>query len=128
MLPVYDISISYDGIKKMSKNVADILDVVFDLSENLSLSWAYSYLFPRYLVEEDFEQCKKWLRELREMAKDDFSRDCLKPIYEYILFQLLNDRIHYLREVVRRLIFRTINWRMVKKYQKNITSIVLIVT
>ena len=97
MLPAYGISLSRNAIREISNRVEDMLDIVFDMYEEVGMD-AIEDLFPEHLFVEDPNLCVKKLREFRSIVNDNFTRDCLEPIYEYILYQVLNIEIDLLNE------------------------------
>lgn len=99
MLPVYDIPISRKGIRAINDRIDDMLDRVFDLSNDLKDTKIFDFLFPTYLMAEKPEWCIRKLRQFRTMVQDYFERDYLEPIYEYILYQLLHNELDLLRDL-----------------------------
>ena len=98
MLPIYDISVSRATIRAMSDRVLEIL-------QNLTSSFEcdldiqdVEFLLPEHLVVENPDLCLKKLKQFYSIVKDGFVRDYLDPIYEYILYQLLQYEISLLKE------------------------------
>jgi len=97
MLPIYGISLSRKATKEISNKVGEMLNLIFDMYDELGLE-VIENLFPEHLFIEDPNLCIKKLKEFRSIVNDNFTRDYLEPIYEYILYMVLNNEINTLND------------------------------
>lgn len=85
MLPVY-LDISINAKKIINSNIQCIYSLMLDMCINLSDEEVLGDIFPSFMLQEDLEKCKNTILELYEMLRDEYERDYLKPLYEYVLF------------------------------------------
>lgn len=96
MLPVY-LDISFNGIRTINNRIDDMLDWIFETS-NLNDMDDIGFLFPKHLIVESPQYCTKKLQQFRAIVQDNFIREDIEPIFQYILFQLLHAEIDYLQD------------------------------
>ena len=89
MLPVY-LDISREGKRKINNRIDDILDWIFET--NINDMDDIGFLFPEHLTIESPQFCTKKLQQFRLIVQDNFDREDVEPIYQYILYQLLHSR------------------------------------
>jgi hypothetical protein len=46
-------------------------------------------IFPPFCIRNNIDDCKNIVFELKEMTRDSYKREYLKPMYEYALFMLI---------------------------------------
>jgi len=72
----------------INDNLADIVKVVLDTLDG-DPEFTLDSFFPRdYLIREP-EKCRNLISELYEMITSDVLRDLIKPMYEYLLYNIL---------------------------------------
>lgn len=89
MLPVY-MEISKEAKRIINNNIGIIFRVLLDMCEDLSYEELLSDIYPKFLINENFNKCKQTILELYEMCLDEYNRDYLLPFYEYSLFHTIN--------------------------------------
>ncbi|MFD2045703.1 hypothetical protein ACFSTA_18635 [Ornithinibacillus salinisoli] len=82
----YDIS--YEVKLKVNKMIDEITTFFIQLCEgSRDFEVHLQYIFPSFLLRDDFNKCKDIVYDIRDYANDGFLHN-LKPIYEYALFHL----------------------------------------
>ena len=99
MLPFYDISLSFKALRAVNDKINEMLNWVFISSNELGDVEQFEYLFPSYLIIEKPEWCVNKLKTFREMVLDNFIRDDIEPIYQYILYHLILDNINFEKDM-----------------------------
>ena len=97
MVPVYDITISYKALREINDRINAMFDWFYDAYEIEGIE-GISCLFPEHLLIEKPDWCVKKFHQLRGIVKDNFLRDSIEPIYEYILYHVIQYEIEYLKE------------------------------
>ncbi|AGA68155.1 hypothetical protein Desdi_0625 [Desulfitobacterium dichloroeliminans LMG P-21439] len=90
MLPVYLNKVSDEFIKRINQNISDMFDMFIVTADGADCyKEMLPIVFPKHYCK-NIVKCKGVLYELRDMVLDNYKRNYLKPLYEYILFQMIN--------------------------------------
>lgn len=81
--------ISQEVKLKVNKVIDEIATFFIELCEGSGdFDIHLQYIFPSFLIREDFNKCKNIVYDIQEYANDGFLHD-LVPLYEYALFHLI---------------------------------------
>jgi hypothetical protein len=79
--------------EKMNKIANEYFLMFFDrVDDSIELDGyksAFMEIFPEHLVREEKKKCKKIYNELHSWILDEFLHDALRPIHEYVLYNML---------------------------------------
>lgn len=88
MLPI-TIELSKNVIEKINNNVYYMIDLLLTDCKAWDYETFLIEIFPPFCVRNSIDTCKNIVFELKEMTRDSYKREYLKPIYEYALFMLI---------------------------------------
>ncbi|MBR0597485.1 hypothetical protein KCX82_06360 [Clostridiales bacterium BAD-6] len=88
MLPI-TIELSKNVIEKINNNVYYMIDLLLTDCEAWDYETFLIEIFPPFCVRNSIDVCKNIVFELKEMTRDSYKREYLKPIYGYALFMLI---------------------------------------
>jgi hypothetical protein len=80
--------------EELNKKANEYIESLFEwVNEEIENSKNYKEallnLFPHHLIETEIKKCKKIYHELYSWITDEFLHDDLRPIHQYLLYQLL---------------------------------------
>lgn len=88
MLPIYvDITESAKCI--INKNIWNMFELLEANCEGLSYEEILSDIFPKYIIETNFEKCVRTVKALHNMTRDNYERDELASFYEWTLYHTI---------------------------------------
>lgn len=88
MLPIYvDIADSAKCI--INKNIWYMFELLEANCEGLSYEEILSDIFPKYIIDTNFEKCVRTVKALHNMTRDNYERDEIASFYEWTLYHTI---------------------------------------
>lgn len=84
MIPIY--IDSADNAKHIiNKNIWYMFELLETNCEGLSYEEILSDIFPKYIIDTNYEKCVRTVKALHSMSIDNYERDELASFYEWTL-------------------------------------------
>src|SRR5665648_779384 len=88
MLPVY-LDISKSLVEKANHNIYLIFEWFIEDCKNQDEEAFLQKVFPPFYLRKNPQRCMEIIYEMKDMILDSYERDYLKPIYEYVLYMMI---------------------------------------
>ncbi len=88
MLPIY-IDIADKAKCIINKNIWNMFELLEANCEGLSYKEILSDIFPKYIIDTNFEKCVRTVKALHNMTRDNYERDELASFYEWTLYHTI---------------------------------------
>lgn len=85
MLPIY-LDIIDEAKQKVNHNIWCMFELLEATCEGLSYEEILDGIFPQHILQKSLDKCVSIVKELHNMTKDNYKRECLAPIYEWTLY------------------------------------------
>lgn len=85
MLPIY-LEITDEAKKIINKNIGYMFGFLKDISKGLSYEEVLDDIYPHYILDIRIDKCIQTIKELYNMALDNYEREYLEPFYEWTLY------------------------------------------
>lgn len=88
MIPIY-LDIVKEAKSAINKNIWYMFELLETCCEGLSYEEILSDIFPKYIIDTNFEKCVRTVKALHNMAIDNYDRDELTSFYELTLYHTI---------------------------------------
>ena len=88
MLPIY-VDIADSAICIINKNIWYMFELLEANCEGLSYEEILSDIFPKYILDTNFEKCVRTVKALHNMTRDNYERDEIASFYEWTLYHTI---------------------------------------
>lgn len=88
MIPIY-LNIADEAKIMVNKNVSYMFELLDATCGGLSYEEVLDSIFPMYIIDTNIDKCIKAVKELWNMSKDKFERDCLSAFHEWTLYHTI---------------------------------------
>lgn len=99
MLPIY-LDIVDEAKKVINKNIWYMFELLEANCAELSYEEVLSDIFPKYIIETNFEKCVVIVKALHNMVEDNFDRDDLPSFYELALYKTISWWIDVAKDIL----------------------------